>query len=113
MRTFVQNGMEDAAHIEKGDADSIEHDTGGLSGRKFVRTKGFHHGILGGRRGFTGKVKATIRFALCSWGPPRSGHGDLWAFAMTARMRTDAGIAGGQSYGEAPSGRTRTRAARP
>jgi len=55
MRTFVLNGMEDATHIEKGDVDSPEHDTGGLSGRKFVRSKGFHPGILGGSARFAGK----------------------------------------------------------
>ena len=55
MRTFVLNGMEDAAHIEKSDADSPQHDTGGLSGRKFVRSKGFHRGILGGSAPFAGK----------------------------------------------------------
>ncbi len=55
MRTFVLNGMEDAANIEEGDVDSPEHDTGGLSGRKFVRTKGFHPGILGGSAPFEGR----------------------------------------------------------
>lgn len=55
MRTFVLNSMENAIHIEKGDVDSPQHDTGGLSGRKFVRTKGFHRGILGGFSRFGGK----------------------------------------------------------
>jgi hypothetical protein len=63
MRTFVLNGMEDAANIEKGDADSPQHDTGGLSGRKFVRTKGFHRGILGGFGRFGGKGSPASREA--------------------------------------------------
>ncbi len=48
MRTFVFNGMEGTADIEKGDVDSPQHDTSGLSGRKFLHAKGFHLGILGG-----------------------------------------------------------------
>lgn len=55
MRTFILNGMEDAANIKEGDIDSPQHDTGGLSGRKFVRSKGFHRGILGGSARFPGK----------------------------------------------------------
>jgi hypothetical protein len=47
--------MENAAHVENGDVESPEHDTGGLSRRKFVRTEGFHHGILGGSARFDGK----------------------------------------------------------
>lgn len=56
MRAFVLNGMEDAADIEKGDIDSAEHDTGGRSGRKFIRTNGFHLGILGGGGRFARKT---------------------------------------------------------
>ena len=41
MRTFVLDGMERAADIEKGDVDSPEHDTGSRPGRKFIRTNGF------------------------------------------------------------------------
>ncbi len=55
MRTFVLDGMERAADIEKGDIYSAEHDTGGGPGRKFIRTNGFHLGILGGSARFTGK----------------------------------------------------------
>ena len=55
MRTFVLDGMERAADIEKGDVDSPEHDTGSRPGRKFIRTNGFHLGILGGSARFPGK----------------------------------------------------------
>ena len=63
MRTFVLNGMEYAADIEKGDLDSPKHDTGGLPGRKFLHTKGFHRGILGGDARFAAKRR--IRPLLC------------------------------------------------
>ena len=56
MRTFVLDGMKDPADIEKGDVNSAQHDTFGLSGRKFVHTKGFHRGILGGSSPFGGKA---------------------------------------------------------
>lgn len=55
MRTFVLDGMENAADIEKGDLHPPQHDTRGLSGGQFVHTKGFHLGILGGLGWFAGK----------------------------------------------------------
>jgi hypothetical protein len=58
MRTFVLDGMERAADIEKGDLYSAEHDTGSRPGRKFIRTNGFHLGILGGSARFAGKTAA-------------------------------------------------------
>jgi len=61
MRTFVLNGMEHAADIKESDADSPQHDTGGLSGRKFVRSKGFHRGILGGSARFAGRGRPAVR----------------------------------------------------
>lgn len=68
MRTFVLNGMEDAADIENGDVDSPQHDTGGLSGRKFVRTKGFHRGILGGFGRFDGKRGGPVAMIVAELG---------------------------------------------
>lgn len=63
MRTFVLDGMKDAANIEKGDVNSAQHDTFALPGRKFVHTKGFHRGILGGSAPFPGKRAGRLRDA--------------------------------------------------
>ncbi len=45
----VLDGMKGAANVEQRHLGALQHDTGGLSGRKIVGTNGFHHCILGGR----------------------------------------------------------------
>ena len=77
--------MEDTTHIEKGDADSPEHDTGGLSGRKFVRTNGFHPGILGGRRGFR-RSRGPPRKRLALGDSQGDGAGYAVEFAGSANL---------------------------
>jgi hypothetical protein len=47
MSAFVFDRIKGAIDIEERDIDSIQHDTGGLSGRKFFHTNGFHLHILG------------------------------------------------------------------
>ena len=55
MRTFIFDGMEGATDVEKRDISALQHDTGGLPGRKFVGANGFHFRILGGSPLFDGR----------------------------------------------------------
>lgn len=53
MRASVLESIKRAPDIEERDLPTLQHDTGGLPGRKFLHTNGFHPGILGVARGFT------------------------------------------------------------
>lgn len=71
MSASVLDGVKGASDIEKGDLLTVHDDAGGLPGRKFLRTNGFHLGILGAGGGFT-RISGLLPPAAPVQEPPNS-----------------------------------------
>lgn len=60
MRAFVLDGVKRPTDIEERDIRALQHDTGGLPGRKRVGANGFHLGILGVGGRWSGKAPPVV-----------------------------------------------------